>query len=393
LPAPAAQFRQGVLAAQQLNHENVVNIRELRVENGTACTIMDYVDGAPLTQSLGQPMPLDRVKAIAAGLASGLSYAHGHGVIHCNLRASCILLGPEDRPVIFDFGRALVTGLSGLLSEGHDVQSDPLYVAPEQCEGEPSTTRSDQYALGVILYEMLTGVPPFTGKTAYRLMHAHCHAEPVLVSERRKNCPPQVCATVMRLLRKDPSQRYSRTSLLLDEIHAWPTYERVSIPGNSGDREQATARALALASYDRCIARDALLIDKLYDRLREQEELRPHLATLNFDSQVKALRRGIPRLLSFSEDDASARAYLDWLVERHRPLGLQARHFEAFCDVLVALIEEIDPLPTPLATEERLDALRRVLAPTLSRMSELSSALVSQQAPPTLPIAGASSRL
>lgn len=368
LPGLYEQFRQGVIASQALNHDNVLQIRELRLEKGIACVIMAYVEGMPLSQCIhGTPMELDRVRNIGLQLASALSYAHGKddAVIHCNLRSSNILIDARDRPFITDFGLAVVRGRMARFGAAKELFWNPAYVSPEQCEGEDATTRSDQYSLGVILYEMLAGVPPFQGKSAYDLMRKHCTEAPIPLSERRKNCPSEVCATVMRLLEKEPSQRFLRTAELLDEIRLWPSYERISIAGQS--QKPMNPSVVALRSYERCLQLDSRFIDKLYMQLLRHDELRTHLEDLNFDRQVSALQVGIPRLLALDMSDPQDADYFDKLVRVHRPLGLASKHFEIFRDVLAKLIGETDTRGDRDGIDVE-DCFRTAFDATLARM-------------------------
>lgn len=359
------RFRQGVFAAKQLHHRNMLRIDDLRLEKGFACVVMEYVDGLPLSHVMnGTALPLSRVKHFALQLADALAHAHESDVIHCNLRSSNILVDKDERVVITDFGLSRVRGRIGHTDTPTELFWNPTYVSPEQCRGEQPSTRSDQYSLGVILYELLTGVPPFSGKSAYELMRKHCEEVPPCVRQLRPNCPEAIEATVLRLLDKRTSERFLTARQLLSEIQAWPAYDVTC-----GDGDEACKLSLvACQCYERCLAQRPQLIQELYLRLTRHDELRGHLERLNFDVQVAVLQRGIPQLLSYDPASAPHAAYFDMLVEVHRPLGLSRQHFDIFRDTLVQLVTETSLL-LPNEAQRGTAQFERSLDAVLTRLA------------------------
>jgi serine/threonine-protein kinase len=358
------RFRQGLIAARELAHENVLSYGELRIEKGIALVFTRYVDGQPLSHCIkGTPLPLARVKKIARQLAAGLAHAHGKGVVHCNLRSSNILVDAEDTPVITDFGLARVRGRIYRAGAPTEFFLNATYVSPEQCCGDDATTRSDQYSLGVMLYEMLTGQPPFVGKSAYALMRQHCEDLPVPLSERRANCPAAVSATVMRLLQKKPNARFLVTLDLQEEIEAWPSYDADCQPSD----DVCNLIKLANQCYERCLSHRPDFIHDLYEQLMEHEELRVLLEKTNFDAQVSALQRGIPLLLAFDEASSEHVRYMDRLIAVHRPLLLQRRQFEIFRDTLVQLVSETSAMAGPSDGPHGPALFAKALDATLAR--------------------------
>jgi serine/threonine protein kinase len=369
------RFRQGVFAAKQLHHRNMLRIDDLRLEKGFACVVMEYVDGLPLSHLIsGTSLPLSRVKHFALQLADALAHAHESDVIHCNLRSSNILVDKNERVVITDFGLSRVRGRMGHAGTPTEFFWNPTYVSPEQCRGEHSSTRSDQYSLGVILYELLTGVPPFQGKSAYELMRKHCEEAPPRVRELRPDCPAAIDATVMRLLDKRTSERFLTTRQLLSEIQTWPAYA----VGCGTSDDVCNLGQIACQCYERCIAQRPQLIQELYLRLTRHDELRGHLERLNFDVQVAVLQRGIPQLLSFDPESAPHAAYMQMLVRAHQPLGLARRHFDIFRDTLVQLVTETSLLLSSdvqggtAQFERALDAALTRLAEALERPASVA---------------------
>jgi serine/threonine protein kinase len=147
------------------------------------------------------------VQAILAQVGDALGYAHRHGVIHRDVKSANIMLDEDGRAVVTDFGIAKVVQAEGLTLTGVTVGT-PTYMSPEQCETQVVTGASDQYSLGVVAYEMLTGRLPFLGDSTMAVMYAHFNERPRPVTELRRDCPANLGAGVMRMLEKDPPARW-----------------------------------------------------------------------------------------------------------------------------------------------------------------------------------------
>src|SRR2546421_3454772 len=142
-----------------------------------------------------------------AQVGDALGYAHRHGVIHRDIKSANIMLDEDGWAVVTDFGIAKVVQAEGLTMTGVTVGT-PTYMSPEQCETREVTGASDQYSLGVVAYEMLTGRLPFLGDSTMAVMYAHFNERPRPVTELRPDCPPNLGAGVMRMLEKDPLRRW-----------------------------------------------------------------------------------------------------------------------------------------------------------------------------------------
>ena len=191
----------------RLTHENIVRTRDLVVEGDLLALVMDLVEGPDLHHYLRENGPLTPVAAalLTAQIADALAASHADGVVHRDLKPANVLLderGGAMRPMLTDFGIARLADSPGL-TRTHEFVGTPAYVAPESAEGRPQTSAVDIYGAGILLYELVTGRPPFAGGTALEVLHRHLSEEP-----RRPTTVPEPLWTVIeRCLRKDPAQR------------------------------------------------------------------------------------------------------------------------------------------------------------------------------------------
>jgi predicted Ser/Thr protein kinase len=205
----------------RLSHPNVVTIYEAGEDKGAAYIAMEYVEGQPLTAWLGPKSVLslpDRIGIVRqVGLA--LEHAHDRGVLHRDIKPGNILLTPDRRVKVADFGigKLLAPGSSELTRTGHMIGS-PAYMSPEQIRGEKLDGRSDLFSLGVVFYELLTGVKPFPGDSITTLVYQILHLEPrdpVLV---KPELPPATSDVFLRLLAKTPEKRPASAREFLQEV-------------------------------------------------------------------------------------------------------------------------------------------------------------------------------
>src|SRR3989442_12597688 len=171
---------------------------------------MQYVQGRALDSIIRDvgPLPIPMVQTILAQVGDALSYAHRHGIIHRDIKSANIMLDDEGRAVVTDFGIAKAVQAQGLTVTGVTVGT-PTYMSPEQAATLEVTGASDQYSLGVVAYEMLTGTLPFQDESIMSVMYAHFNQAPRPVTDRRAECPPNLADAVMRMLEKDPARRWA----------------------------------------------------------------------------------------------------------------------------------------------------------------------------------------
>lgn len=197
----------------RLTHPNIVRTRDLVVEGDLLALVMDLIDGPDLHRYLRENGPLTPVAAalLTAQIADALAASHADGVVHRDLKPANVLLDERDgamHPMLTDFGIARLADSPGL-TRTHEFVGTPAYVAPESAEGRPQTSAVDIYGAGILLYELVTGRPPFAGGTALEVLHRHLSEEP----RRPGNVPEPLWTVIERCLRKDPDQRPSAVSL------------------------------------------------------------------------------------------------------------------------------------------------------------------------------------
>lgn len=192
----------------QWRHQSVVTIYEVHEEQDLFYFVMSYVEGASLHEILqaAGPLPVPVVKSVLAQTGSALWYAHRQGVTHRDVKPQNVLIDIDGGAVVADFGIAKQAGGTSHTVTGMIFGTAP-YMAPEQCETGATSTQSDQYSLGIVVYEMLTGAPPFTGP-ATAVLVAHLQKEVPLLRTVRPDCPPELEAAVARMLSKKPEDRF-----------------------------------------------------------------------------------------------------------------------------------------------------------------------------------------
>ncbi|PPE73908.1 serine/threonine protein kinase [Solimonas fluminis] len=198
-------------AAGMLAHPHIVSLHDAGVEGDLSYLVMEYIDGEtlqPLCRAKGARAPLDQVIDIVFKCAKALDYAHGKGVLHRDIKPSNIMLTREGIPKLMDFSIAEINSGEAKEAEQQGVQGSPLYMAPEQIRREPLTPATDLYALGAVMYQLLTGLPPFPIPEIPRLFTAIKTQPAPRVRELRPDVPEAVSEVVSRLLLKTPGERF-----------------------------------------------------------------------------------------------------------------------------------------------------------------------------------------
>ncbi|MFF7351911.1 MULTISPECIES: serine/threonine-protein kinase [Streptomyces] len=197
----------------RLTHPNIVRVRDLVVEGDLLALVMDLVDGPDLHRYLRENGSFTPVATalMTAQIADALAASHADGVVHRDLKPANVLLMQQDgqmHPMLTDFGIARLADSPGL-TRTHEFVGTPAYVAPESAEGRPQTSAVDIYGAGILLYELVTGRPPFSGSTALEVLHQHLSAEP----RRPSTVPDPLWTVIERCLRKNPDERPSAENL------------------------------------------------------------------------------------------------------------------------------------------------------------------------------------
>jgi tetratricopeptide (TPR) repeat protein len=224
------RFVNEIKLAHKISHRNISKMYHLGEDQGLHYITMEYVPGEDLKSFIRRSRRLDvaTTVAIAKQVCNGLSEAHDAGIVHRDLKPSNIMIDKDGNAKILDFGIARAAGIQGVTAEG-SVIGTPEYMSPEQVEGRDSDPRSDIYAFGVIMFEMVTGRLPFAAETPFVVAFKQQSERPTPPEDLNPQTPPQLSAIVLRCLEKDPAARYQTAedlcrdlSQVEETLHATP---------------------------------------------------------------------------------------------------------------------------------------------------------------------------
>ncbi len=213
-----ARFQQEAKSAGRLNHPNIVTIYDVGKAGDLAYMAMEYLEGRLLRELLDEhaALGLDRILDIAAQVADALAYAHRNGVVHRDIKPDNIMIVGDGRVKITDFGIAQMPASSA--TQAGTLLGSPKYMAPEQVTGQRVDGRADIYALGVVLYEMLTGESPFQADNIGALTYRIVHETPISPARLNPKIPEQLAGIAMKALAKDPDARYQDAADMAAEL-------------------------------------------------------------------------------------------------------------------------------------------------------------------------------
>lgn len=219
--ASVGRFRTEAEAAARLQHPHIVAIHDFGEVDGQSYYAMDFVGGESLAQRVRKsPLSLEQAARYVQTVAEAIHYAHQRGILHRDLKPSNVLIDAQDRVCVTDFGLAkMMQGDTDLTLTGQ-VMGSPSYMAPEQAEGRSHnvSVRSDVYALGAMLYELVTGTPPFKADTALATLKQVVEDLPTPPRARNVNVSPDLETICLKCLEKDPARRYGSAQELADEL-------------------------------------------------------------------------------------------------------------------------------------------------------------------------------
>ena len=218
------RFRREAQRAANLNHPNIVSVFDWGEESGTYFIVMEYVEGRSLAEIIrteGSIQP-DKVAEISSEVAAALSFAHRNGIVHRDVKPGNVLVAPNGHVKVADFGiaRALANVQSELTQAG-TVMGTATYISPEQAQGIEVDPRSDLYSLGVMIYEMLSGQPPFTGETPVAVAYQHVQDSPASLRSAGVSVAESLEAVTMKLLAKNPVNRYPTAEDLRSDLRRY----------------------------------------------------------------------------------------------------------------------------------------------------------------------------
>ena len=221
-PLFVERFRREAMSAASLNHPNIVGVYDWGQVDTTYYIAMEFVQGRTLADILAKHERLSVLQAcdIALDIAAALSSAHAAGVAHRDIKPANIIVSATGHVKVADFGiaRAIGAAIEQGLTQTGAVMGTATYFSPEQAQGAQPDPRSDLYSLGVIMYEMLAGEPPFTGENAISIAYKQVHNVPVSLRSMNPELAPAFSAIVMKCLAKDPNRRYATALALADDL-------------------------------------------------------------------------------------------------------------------------------------------------------------------------------
>jgi len=215
------RFQQEGAVLSTLKHPNIVEVYGTFLEEHTSCIIMELLEGQSLAQILRSEgrLPLPRVKYLAYQVASALAFAHKRAIVHRDVKPDNVMVVGNDQVKVTDFGIARILRTGATLNTATGVTiGTPLYMAPEQIEGQKVDGRADIYSFGAVLYQMVTGRPPFEGEDPLTVAFKHVHKAPQPPSEVNADVPEDWEAVILKALAKDPADRFQTAAALEEAV-------------------------------------------------------------------------------------------------------------------------------------------------------------------------------
>ena len=372
-PQRARRFAEEARTAGSLNHPNILSVYDVGEHGGVPFIVSEYVDGESLRMRLKRgPLSIDVAAAVALQMARGLSAAHARGIIHCDLKPDNVFIRADGGVKILDFGLARLKTAPATLSDLPDVTVSSLagtagYIAPEQVLGQEADVRSDLFALGVTMFEMLSGARPFKGDSVVETLNATLMLAPADLRAARPDVPASLSRIVMRLLEKAPESRFQSAEELVQ------AFEEATTAANASSR-RALPILIAAAVVTTLIVAAALMLPtapRTISDVSTTSIAAYDLYTRGLDASVNVrwpeavtwLEQAIAIDPAFAEAHlrlASAYEGLGQIAARDRALGNASAHAAKLSErhrLLLAVALEADPRGDPSRRAQLLDEL------------------------------------
>jgi eukaryotic-like serine/threonine-protein kinase len=214
------RFKREARSAARLQHPNIVTVIDRGEDDGRQYIVFEHIDGENLKEFIVRKGRLDVQEAleIALEIARALSFAHGHGLVHRDVKPQNVLLNGDGRAKVTDFGIARSLDVDSGMTQTGTVLGTSNYIAPEQANGQPVDAQSDVYSLGIVLYELLAGEVPFPGESFVVIAMKHLHEPPPSILDKRRDVPLRVADAIDRALEKDPARRFPTMAAFAAEL-------------------------------------------------------------------------------------------------------------------------------------------------------------------------------
>lgn len=227
------RFRREAKAIAALRHPNILIVYDYGEQNGLEYIAMEYVAGGALTKRLtGEPFPWKRAVGLAIGIGRALAFAHSRGIVHRDVKPGNVLLPTEEWPLLADFGLAKLRYLTHRTSPGRPMGT-PAYISPEQALGGEVDHRTDIYALGVVLFEMVTGQVPFQATKTFDMLLKHISEPPPSPRTLAPQIPEALEHIILRALAKEPDERYQAMGDMVADMEALGPFSAVARPSEA----------------------------------------------------------------------------------------------------------------------------------------------------------------
>jgi serine/threonine-protein kinase len=239
------RFRREAQAAANLSHPNIVSLYDYGSDDDTSFIVMEFIDGKALSDVISAEAPLmpERAADIASEVAAALQRAHSAGLVHRDIKPGNIMITSSGQTKVTDFGiaRALRRDGETTMTQTGMVIGTAAYLSPEQAQGNAVDARSDVYSLGCVLYEMITGRPPFTGDTPLSIAYKHVRESVDRPSQHNPDVPRELDAIVLKALAKNPENRYDSATEMQQDLQRYLGGQRVLATPLLGDETTALA--------------------------------------------------------------------------------------------------------------------------------------------------------
>jgi predicted Ser/Thr protein kinase len=273
------RFKREAQMAASLDHPNIIPIYRVGQSGTLLYLAMRFVEGRPLDAIIGGQgaLPVPVVVLILRAAAAALAYAHEHGIVHRDIKGGNILIDRDGRVIVTDFGVARAVESASVTVSGSMIGT-PYFMSPEQCAGKVAGPQSDQYSLGVVAFQMLTGTVPFQADTLAAIMHHHFFTPVPDVRVARSDVSPELTAVMERVLAKDPARRYGSTREMLAAIEAIPLSDADRRDGEAMLRELAHGTAVRpVATAPLPPLADTMTVVAAHDAQRRSAQFRVRL--------------------------------------------------------------------------------------------------------------------